>query len=545
MRQLSILCLVVCVGLLCEACRPEGKSILDTAWETVEKEPQKVIDLLDTCSFSRPSLRAQRAWLLSRAYDKCDVNIADDSLIMQAVKYYKRTLNQTMYLRSLYCLGRVQLNAGDSYNAMMSFEKTADMARKRSDWFWLGLSTRNLADIYNDSYCLDKCVQCEEEAAYAFSQSGANLYLAYEQLELARSYHSIGKEAARDSLLYLLLKQSFKDSLLVGEIHKTQARAFYFRRYPLYEEAYQHYMLCPREVMKTSDWCNLLVILSGMGKAQDHYTLSLLNQISRIASNSDDWSKSQARYALYRFHKHAGDYKTALSSFEKVVAYQDSLTREKIQQSLFLTQKEYFKLKSEKERNLRQTIAVFSILGTLLLLSFILLLIQRIRQKRKQVEVALSQIEEIQGKYDRLSQDSFQKEIDTLSQLAVEYYESGDKRQRQVIIAHFNNKLEAFRDFNAELTFLEKDINIYRNQAMEHFREEFPGLSKHAYKMAIVFFAGFPNSLIGLLMNKTTPTVRTERSLLRKKIADSTAPHKDDYLKLLDSYQRENKARSC
>ena len=232
-----------------------------------------------------------------------------------------------------------------------------------------------------------------------------------------------------------------------------------------------------------------------------------------------------------------------MSSFEKVVAYQDSLTREKIQQSLFLTQKEYFKLKSEKERNLRQTITVFSILGTLLLLSFILLLIQRIRQKRKQVEVALSQIEEIQGKYDRLSQDSFQKEIDTLSQLAVEYYESGDKRQRQVIIAHFNNKLEAFRDFNAELTFLEKDINIYRNQAMEHFREEFPGLSKHAYKMAIVFFAGFPNSLIGLLMNKTTPTVRTERSLLRKKIADSTAPHKDDYLKLLDSYQRENKAR--
>ena len=545
MRQLSILCLVVCVGLLCEACRPEGKSTLDTAWETVEKDPQQVIGLLDTCSFSRPSLRAQRAWLLSRAYDKCDVNIADDSLIMQAVKYYKRTLNQTMYLRSLYCLGRVQLNAGDTYNAMMSFEQTADLARKRNDWFWLGLSSRNLTDIYNNAYCIDKAVQSQEEAVDAFSQSGDSLYLVYAQVGLARAYHDSGETVARDSLLSSMFKLPLKDSLLVGEIHKTQARAFYFRRYPLYEEAYQHYMLCPREVMKTSDWCNLLVILSGMGKAQDHYTLSLLNQISRIASNSDDWSKSQARYALYRYHKHAGDYKTALSSFEKVVAYQDSLTREKIQQSLVFNQKEYYKLKSEKERNLRQTITVYSILGVLLLLSVILLLTQHVRQKRKQVEVALSQIEEIQGKYDRLSQDSFQKEIDTLSQLAVEYYESGDKRQRQVIIAHINNKLEAFRDFNAELTFLEKDINIYRNKAMEHFREEFPGLSKHTYKMAIVFFAGFPNSLIGLLMNKTTPTVRTERSLLRKKIADSTAPHKDDYLKLLDSYQRENKARSC
>ena len=190
-------------------------------------------------------------------------------------------------------------------------------------------------------------------------------------------------------------------------------------------------------------------------------------------------------------------------------------------------------------------ISVFSILGALLLLFAILLLIQRTRQKRKQVEVALSQIDEIQKKYDRLSQDSLQKEIDTLSQLAEDYYNSDDKRQQQSIITHFKNKLDAFRDFDAELSFLEKDINIYRNQAMEHFRAEFPGMSKHAYKMAVVFFAGLPNSLIGLLMNKTTPTVRTERSQLRKKIAGSTAIHKEDYLNLLDSYQRASPSRGA
>lgn len=536
------LLLLICLFL--PSCRPEEKSILDTAWETVEKDPQQVISLLDTGSFSRPSHRAQRAWLLSRAYDKCDINVADDSLIMQAVTYYKRTRNQTMYLRSLYCLGRVQLNAGDNYNAMMSFEQTADMARERKDWFWLGLSARNLADIYNDAYCLDKCIQCEEEAVYAFTQSGDSLYLAYEQLELARSYHSMGKDTVRDSLLAILLNQPNNNPLLVGETHKTQARAYYLRNHPHYEEAYKHYMLCPREVMKTSDWCNLLVILAGMGKTQDNYTISLFKQISSIANQSHEMPGIQAKYALYRYHKLAGNYHDALSSYEEVMAYQDSLTRQKIQQSLVLNQKEYYKHNSEKERNLRQMITVFSALGTLLLLSGILLLMQHARQKRKQVEVAMSQIDEIQKRYDRLSQDSFQKEIDTLSQLAEEYYESDNKRQQHIIISHFINKLEAFRDFDAELSFLEKDINIYRNMAMEHFRAEFPGMSKHAYKMAVVFFAGLPNSLIGLLMNKTTPTIRTERSLLRKKISDSTALHKDDFLKLLDSYQRENKARS-
>ena len=543
MKRNSIVCIIL-ICILCNACWQKETFILDTAWESVERDPQQFISLLDTCSFSLPSHRAQRAWLLSRAYDKCDINIADDSLIMQAVKYYKRTRNQTMYLRSLYCLGRVQLNAGDSFNAMMNFEQTADMARKSKDWFWLGLSTRNLADIYNNAYCLDKGTQHEEEAVYAFTQSNDSLYLAYEQLALARCYQNIGKYATRDSLLSYLLEQSYRDSLLLGEIYKTQARAYYLRSYPLYEEAYKHYMLCPREVMRTSDWCNLLVILAGMGKANDKYTLSLFDQIGDIANSSHEMPGIQAKYALYRYHKLAGNYHDALSSYERVMEYQDSLTRQKIQQSLVLNQKEFYKQKSEKERNLRQMITVFSILGTLLFLSGILLLLQHARQKRKQVEVAMSQIEEIQRKYDRLSQDTLQKEVDTLSQLAEEYYESGNKRQQQSIIAHFYKKLEAFRDFNSELTFLEKDINTYRNQAMEHFRAEFPGLSKHTYKMAVVFFAGLPNSLIGLLMNKTTPTVRTERSLLRKRISDSSAPHKADYLKLLDNYQRENRVRT-
>lgn len=543
MRHFSLFLHFFFFCLFCGACKPEEKTILATAWETVEKEPQKVIDLLDTCSFSRPSLRAQRAWLLSRAYDKCDVNIADDSLIMQAVKYYKRTRNEKMYLRSLYCLGRVQLNAGDHDNALMSFEQTADMARKCKDWFWLGLSTRNMATIYHAAYCFEKMVQCEEESVYAFTQSGDSLYLTYEQLALARSYNSNGQYAARDSLLSLLLAQHFQDSLLVGEIHKTQARAFYLRSHPLYNKAYQHYMLCPRKIMKTSDWCNMLVILAGMGKIDDDYTRSLLHQINEIAHQSSGGADIPAKYALYRYHKLAGDYKAALPYYEKVMAYEDSLLREKIQQSLVFNQKEYYKRKSEREQDLRHAITAFSILATLLLLAGILLLVQRTREKRKQVEMAMSQIDEIQKKYDRLSQDTFQKEIETLSSLAKEYYENGDKHRQQAIINHFNNQLKAFRDFDSELTFLEKDINLYKSQAMAHFRQEFPGMSKHGYKMATVFFAGLPNALIGLLMNKTTPTVRTERSLLRKKISDSSAPHKGDFLSLLDNYRRENIGR--
>lgn len=529
--------------LFCVSCTQIGNDILSTAWEAVEKDPQQVISLLDTCSFSLPSHRAQRAWLLSRAYDKCDINVADDSLIMQAVTYYKRTRNQTMYLRSLYCLGRVQLNAGDNYNAMMSFEQTADMARERNDWFWLGLSARNLADIYAKDYLTEKSVRCEEEAVRSFMNSGDSLYLAYERLALARAYHFNGNEAQRDSLLSFLLVQSYQDSMLVAEIHKTKARSLIERKYPQFEEAYKHYQLSCDSVLDMHDYCNIYLALASMGRAQEPQALSLQKQIEALVNSPDDKNRVQASFAIYSYSKRIGDYKTSLLTFEKIVEYQDSLFMQKIQQSILANQKEHYKMQGIQERNLRQMISVFSIFGALLLLSGILLLIQHGRQKRKQVEVAMSQIEEIQREYDRLSQNTLQKEINTLSQLAEEYYESGNKQQEQIIISHFKKKLEAFRDFNSELTFLENDINTYRNQAMEHFRAEFPDLSKHAYKMAVVFFAGLPNSLIGLLMNKSTPTVRTERSLLRKKISDSTALHKKEYLKFLDKYQRDK--RSC
>lgn len=543
MKRNSIVCIIL-ICILCNACWQKETFILDTAWESVERDPQQVISLLDTCSFSLPAHRAQRAWLLSRAYDKCDINLTSDTLIMRAVKYYKRTHNQAMYLRSLYCLGRVHLNAGDSYNAMMSFEQAADMARERDDWFWLGLSVRNLADIYAKDYLTEKSVRCEEEAVRSFMNSGDSLYLAYERLALARAYHFNGNDTQCDSLLSFLLVQSYQDSMLVAEIHKTKARTLIERKYPQFEEAFNHYQLSCDSVLDMHDYCNIYLALASMGRAQEPQALSLQKQIEALADSPDDNNRAQANYAIYSYSKRIGDYKASLLTFEKIVEYQDSLFMKKIQQSILANQKEHYKMQSIQERDLRQMITVISVLGTLLLFSAILLLLQRTRQKRKQAEVAMSQIEEIQRKYDRLSQDTLQKEIDTLSQLAEEYYESGNKRQQQSIIAHFYRKLEAFRDFNSELTFLEKDINTYRDQAMEHFRAEFPGLSKHTYKMAVVFFAGLPNSLIGLLMNKTTPTIRTERSLLRKKISDSTAPHKADYLKLLDNYQRENRVRT-
>lgn len=529
---------VAILFILCCACENKDKTLLSSAWSIVETNPGRVISMLDTCSFRGPSQRAQRAWLLSRAYDKCDIIITSDSLINQAVNYYRHSHNQTMYLRSLYCKGRIQLNAGDSFLALETFEKVADMARKRKDWFWLGLSARNMADIFTEAYCTDKALQCEKEAVFAFSQSGDSLYLSYEQLALARCYHNNRQTSKCDSILAHMFSQTYTDSVLLAEIHKTQARTLIERRRPLYKEAYQHYMMTDNAIMEIHDWCNLLPILATMGEGYDNYTLSLHKQLSDLATRSDDITSAFVNSSEYLYYKILGDYKSSLSSLERLIQYQDSLTQRNIQQSLVLQQKDYYKRLSIEEQRKRMTVLAYSIIGAILALIGLSMLMQRNKLQRGHIETALAQLEETQSMYDRLAKDSFQQQIDMLSQLAEEYYYSADRAQQNAFYLHFKKKLEAFRTFNAKLDFLEKDINIFKNQAMSLFREEFPSLSLHGYKMATVFFAGLPNPLIGLLMNKSTPTIRTERSQLRKTIFESNAPHKEMFLTLIDDYQR-------
>ena len=118
-----------------------------------------------------------------------------------------------------------------------------------------------------------------------------------------------------------------------------------------------------------------------------HHNAAEHHESCKIAHQFND-DGVQTKFALYRYHKLAGDYKEALPYYEKVMHYEDSLLCEKIQQSLVFNQKEYYKQESEKEHNLRRTITALSVMGALLLLAGILLLVQRTREKRKQVEMA-------------------------------------------------------------------------------------------------------------------------------------------------------------
>ena len=109
------------------------ETVLDKAEDIMETEnPAKVyamLDSIDTAELRHRRLKARYALLYSQALDKNYIDLATDSIIRPAVKYYRHHGSAEDKLKTLYYLGRIKKNAGDNEGAMRCYikaEKYAD-----------------------------------------------------------------------------------------------------------------------------------------------------------------------------------------------------------------------------------------------------------------------------------------------------------------------------------------------------------------------------------------------------------------------------------
>ena len=80
---------------------------------------------------------------------------------------------------------------------------------------------------------------------------------------------------------------------------------------------------------------------------------------------------------------------------------------------------------------------------------------------------------------------------------------------------------------------LERLVNMYQDDAMNHFRREVSLADESDYRRVCYFFAGFPIHTIAWLMDEKVENVYQRRLRLRKFIASSVFAHKGLYERLL------------
>ena len=146
----------------------------------------------------------------------------------------------------------------------------------------------------------------------------------------------------------------------------------------------------------------------------------------------------------------------------------------------------------------------------------------------------MEKISELSSQNREIVRSLMRENIDTLSILANQYYSTESTQLQKEYFRTFKERLEAFRKHNENISFIEEKIDRYLDHAASNFKNEFPGGTPQYYKKSFLLLAGFPYSLISVLTNTSISTLRTEKSLLRKRITNSNAPHREDFLKLLN-----------
>jgi hypothetical protein len=130
--------------------------------------------------------------------------------------------------------------------------------------------------------------------------------------------------------------------------------------------------------------------------------------------------------------------------------------------------------------------------------------------------------------------------------LSSQYYLAGDEFDKKVFLDKFKNAVKELRSSPDLLEVLEKDLNQYCSGIMDKLTEQVPGIIGENRSIAAMFFAGIPDALVQIIMNRvSTGSLKTLRSRLRQRIVDAHAPDEELFLKMLSTEKatgKENKS---
>lgn len=155
--------------------------------------------------------------------------------------------------------------------------------------------------------------------------------------------------------------------------------------------------------------------------------------------------------------------------------------------------------------------------------------ILRIRTMQENLFQSDSRNKDISAKISELFQTRF-KLIDGLAATYFECKDSGQEQKR--IYSKVKTSLSNFGTKEAidELTGI---VNGYKNNLMEHFKDDFPKISASQYRLALYLFCGFSLAAISIFTDTELRNIYVYKSRLKSAISKSDSPRKAEYLQYL------------
>lgn len=366
--------------------------IMSRAEEAMNDYPEQALEKLD--SINRESLvtrkqKARYALLYSMALDKNYIDIASDSIIAPAVRYYANHGTALDKLLTTYYNGVIALNAGDKERAMLNYVE----AEQYVDECW---NNKAIARLYKAKMALYSSLY-EHERAIEQGKLAARYFL--EDCDTLKYINAVNDIAMQYQLLDDTL--SFATTMETIRVHwksmkETQKSNYYsllltsaalhpdnFNKIPKIIEEYQSQISNERNIrwMVIANACMAIDDCSGASYALDQYNIHdgrITLPLYKVTA-----------YVLER----KGLYPEAIEAYKQYVSYLDDKTLSVIDNDTKFIEERYI----SQLKNLKQSLIIIIITFSLLVFFLILVILsQRIKKVMEE-----KRIQEIHFKEER------------------------------------------------------------------------------------------------------------------------------------------------
>ena len=520
--------------------------------------PDSVLAVLTASDMPRwGEARALYALLTVQAQDKSYIDVADDSLISIATRYYDRRGLPLHRLQAFYYHGRVYANAGLNHEAMTAYTRAEEFGTDVEAPYPVGLLYLQMGVLYGNDYDYPRGMTYMEEASRYFEMAEKGRLQNIAKRNMGQFYLNMHQFPQADYLFneVLVWSEAHRDSYVISSILTPLLRLYdatanvgaldsLLMRYPI--------DVLPQNAATYGIIARYYALKGDNASAED-----ALAYAWDISATAEDTAKLlQKSYQICKVLDAPYD---ALRNHEQLLAHQDSIVRITLQQSLIASQRDHYEtrlkveeLRNQQQRHLMRGAAVVVLMVAVVLGIYVRRFLRnKNRQLIEQIELAdelrltvynkeqdidkmSSELETQRLTYDtklhvmnqQISQ-LFRARYQLLDELSKTYYEgTANKSEKDKVYKKVLTEIERL-SVDEEFAQLEDIINEYCDNVMAHIRTELPKIfSKIDYHLLCCFYIGFSGKTISVFTGIEANQIPVYKQRLRSKISKSDAPNK-------------------
>lgn len=548
MKKSLLLPLLVYVSIL--SCQKSvNNRILDDIESYIQTKPDSALTALsriDTSSLRAPKMRAQYALLLAMALDKNYIDTTDLSVIRPAVEYYQGHGTPRQKMLAYYYEGRILYNGKRDAEAFLCQAQALENAKTIDADRYLGLIYSSMADLSNRAYCWEEASGLLLKAQNAFLSVKDTIASLQVMRKRVKVLSNQGQTDLVLSTIDSLLTTTYLPNSLYADFLSIKAASLVDTTHRDYLPAIE----CFEEALKAG------ASLTIKQKARYAYALARCgheqasNTLFSLMSSSSDENADIAGSWIQELQAANHQYESAYWTLRRSLDYQASRVNQVIDQSLFRTQRDYFKTKEEAVRlqNRNQRLSILLLVTSLALsLICICIILHLFRRKVQSKKLEMERLSESLSQIINEKEHSYKNLHTQFCHIHKEQFKLLEKYYKDFEMARrsgagekelYHRLLAIVKDIEGDTDgqrYLDALIDEQYDGVMKKLSSECPNLSKQDYLLFSYTAAGFDSSTIGMLFgNLSADALHTRRSRLRKALKSINPMSLQDFLGLLD-----------